>query len=309
MADRTTLGFIVAAVALAAAGPFLPKWLAYLIAVSAALALVVSGVVVLMRAGLVSFGQGLYFCLGGYAIGIGGRYLGLTDAIGLLGLGVVVSVAVAAVLGLLLTRYREIFFAMFTMAFSMILYGLISKSQALGSTDGFNIAPATLAGVRPAAEAAQLWIYWLCVALAAACGAVLNLYLRSGLGYGGDAVRGNEIRVEYLGVSAHRLVYVKYLIAAALGSLGGGLTALISGHVGPDMAYWTTSGEFVFVALLGGTSNIAAAYLAAFLFELIKTYAFEYAPYTWQMALGIVLLVIILFLPSGLWSLAARRRA
>ncbi len=306
MRDRTTLGFIAALVVLLAAGPLLPKWLAYLIAVSLGLALVVAGVVLLMRAGLVSFGQGLYFCLGGYAIGIGGKYWGLTDAIVLLLLGVLVSVAVAALLGLLLARYREIFFAMFTMAFSMILYGLISKSQALGSTDGFNVVPTTLLGFRPG-EAEQLWIYSLCVVVALASGAVLNLYLRSGMGYGADAVRENEIRVEYLGVSAHRLVYVKYLIAAVLASLGGGLTALISGHVGPDMAYWTTSGEFVFVALLGGTGNVAAAFIAAFLFELIKTYAFELAPYTWQMVLGIVLLAIILFLPQGLWSLVTRR--
>ena len=306
MRDRTTLGLLVSLVVLLAAGPVLPRWLAYLVAVSLALALVVAGVVVLMRAGLVSFGQGLYFCLGGYAIGIGGKYLGLTDAIALLALGVLVSVAVAGLLGVLLARYREIFFAMFTMAFSMILYGLISKSQALGSTDGFNIVQTTFLGVRPG-EAEQLWIYSLCVVVALAAGAVLNLYLRSGMGYGGEAVRGNEIRVEYLGVSAHRLVYVKYLIAAVLAALGGGLTALISGHVGPDMAYWTTSGEFVFVALLGGTGNVAAAFVAAFLFELIKTYAFEFAPYTWQMALGVVLLVIILFVPQGLWSLVARR--
>ncbi|PIV73253.1 MAG: branched-chain amino acid ABC transporter permease, partial [Rhodocyclales bacterium CG17_big_fil_post_rev_8_21_14_2_50_68_7] len=47
---------------------------------------------------------------------------------------------------------------------------------------------------------------------------------------------------------------------------------------------------------------------ASFLFELIKTYAFELSPYTWQMMLGVVLLAIILFLPSGLWSLVARGR-
>jgi ABC-type branched-subunit amino acid transport system permease subunit len=132
-------------------------------------------------------------------------------------------------------------------------------------------------------------------------------YLRSGMGFAGASIRENEIRVEYLGISARRLVYVKYVLAAILASLGGGLTAIGSGHVDPQMAYWTTSGEFVFIALMGGTGHVGAAFVGSILFELIRTYAFELSPYTWQMALGVALLAIILFLPKGLWSLAGKR--
>lgn len=306
--DHAVRAFLTAAAVLLVAGPFLPKWLSYIGTISLAYALVVAGVVVLMRAGLVSFGQGLYYCLGGYATGVAGKYWGLSDAFALLLFAMVVSVAVAALLGLLLARYREIFFAMFTLAFSMILYGLLSKTQALGSTDGFNVAPATFLGIKPAPENLQAWLFSLGVALAAGCAIGVHRYLRSGMGHAGDAIRENEIRVEYLGVSVYRVVYLKYVLAAALGGLGGALTGLASGHVGPDMAYWTTSGEFVFVALLGGTANVAAAFVASFLFELVKTYAFELSPYTWQMVLGVVLLAVILFLPKGLWSLVARAK-
>jgi branched-chain amino acid transport system permease protein len=305
--DPTVRAFLIAAVVLLALGPFLPKWLSYIGTISLAYALVVTGTVLLMRAGLVSFGQGLYYCLGGYAAGIAGKYWGVTDAFALLLLAVLLSVAVASVLGLLLARYREIFFAMFTMAFSMILYGLLSKTQALGSTDGFNVAHATFLGVKPG-ENLQAWLFILAVVVAMACAIGIHRYLRSGMGHAGDAIRENEIRVEYLGVSAYRVVYLKYVFAAALGGLGGGLTGLVSGHVGPEMSYWTTSGEFVFVAILGGTAHVGAAFVASFLFELLKTYAFELSPYTWQMVLGVVLLVVIIFLPKGLWSLLARAR-
>lgn len=307
-ADPSIGGFLAAGALLLALGPFLPKWLSFIGTISLAYALVVAGTVILMRAGLVSFGQGLYYCLGGYAAGVAGKYWGLTDAFLLLVLAVAVSVAMAALLGLLLARYREIFFAMFTMAFSMILYGLLSKTQALGSTDGFNVARVTFLGFRPAAESVQIWLFALAAVLGIACAIGVHRYLRSGMGHAGDAIRENEIRVEYLGVSVYRVVYLKYVLAAALGGLGGGLTGLASGHVGPEMAYWTTSGEFVFVALLGGTSHVAAAFVASFLFELIKTYAFELSPYTWQLVLGVVLLAIILFLPKGLWSLIARAK-
>ena len=69
------------------------------------------------------------------------------------------------------------------------------------------------------------------------------------------------------------------------------------------MAFWSTSGEFVFVALLGGTGHVAAPLIGALLFEAIRSFAFDLAPYTWQMILGGVLLLIIFFLPKGLWSL------
>ena len=203
---RDTTAFLVALAVLLAVGPLLPKWLAFIVAVSFAYALVVAGALLLMRAGLVSFGQGLYYCVGGYAAGVAGKYWGIDDAFAVLGLGVASSVAIAAVLGLLLARYRGIFFAMFTMAFSMILYGLLSKSQALGSTDGFNIAHASFLGYRPPDESFQLWLYSLTMGLAAGCAIFVNRYLRSGMGYAGDAIRENEIRVEYLGQSVYRII-------------------------------------------------------------------------------------------------------
>ena len=80
------------------------------------------------------------------------------------------------------------------------------------------------------------------------------------------------------------------------------------GHVDPDLAYWTTSGEFVFVAVLGGTGNVAAPILASLAFEWIKSAAYQYAPNTWQMVLGISLLLVIMFLPAGCGRYSAPRR-
>jgi branched-chain amino acid transport system permease protein len=306
MRDKSTIGLSAVLIVLLIAGPFLPAWLRFVGTVALADALVVLGLVLLMRAGIVSFGQGLYYCIGGYAAGVAGKYWGISDAFALLALGAVTSAAVAALLGVLLSRYREIFFAMFTMAFSMILYGLLSKSQALGSTDGFNVVQATFVGFKPDDASVKTWLFALSVLVAFGCAIAVQRYLRSGMGFAGEAIRENEIRVEYLGVSARRIIYYKYIIAAVLASLGGGLQAMAAGHVGPDTAYWTTSGEFVFIALLGGTMHVGAVLSAAFVFDLIKTYVFQLSPYTWQMSLGVVLLAVILFLPKGLWSLFTR---
>ena len=123
-------------------------------------------------------------------------------------------------------------------------------------------------------------------------------------------VRENEIRGEYLGYSAEKVIHIKYVFSGLVAGFGGGIMALAVGHVDPDsMANWTVSGEFVFITILSGTGRVAATYIGALVFELIRTYAFEYAPQIWQFILGGSLLVIIMFLPDGIWSLKSRLRA
>ncbi len=306
--DRTIIAVTVSLPVLLVVGAFVPDWFRFMLQVSVANGLVVLGVMLQMRAGLVSFGQGLYFCLGGYAAGMAGHFLGVTDAFVLLALGLTVSVLVAAVLGLLMARYREIFFAMLSLAFGMILYGLLVKAAVLGSTDGFNVPSVTFLGLEPTGEALRYSTYALTCVVAVAVALLLHRYLTSVMGGLGDAIRDNELRVEYLGVSVRRVVHLKYVMAAGISGLGGVLVAIAVGHVDPDMAYWTTSGEFVFVALLSGTANVAAPFVGAFLLELVRIHAFEYAPYTWQMILGGTMLLVILFLPDGLWSILAMRQ-
>ena len=84
---------------------------------------------------------------------------------------------------------------------------------------------------------------------------------------------------------------------------------LLIGHVTPeDTAYWTKSGEFVFVAILSGSSNIFAPILGSLFFEFIRTYALYYFPNTWQMIIGIILILGIIYLPDGLGSILEKFR-
>ena len=283
-------------------------WLRFLVQMSLATFLVVLGVMLQMRAGLVSFGQGLYLCLGAYVAGMAGYFWGITDVFLLLLAGTAACVLLSVVLGYLLVRYRGIFYANFSLALSMILYGLLVKAEILGSTDGFNVPPSTFLGFTPEGEILKISIFVLTCVIVYLVGVVLHRYLSSTYGYVGDAIRQNELRVEYLGASVRSLIHKKYVIAATISGIGGVLTAIAVGHVDPDLAYWTTSGEFVFVALLSGTANVMAPMIGAFLLELLRTYAFEYAPYTWQLILGLTMLMVILFLPGGIWSIVSKRR-
>ncbi|MGL4409300.1 MAG: branched-chain amino acid ABC transporter permease [Zoogloea sp.] len=293
---------------LAGAALVMPSWLMFLLTMALAKALVVLGVVIQMRAGLVSFGQAIFYCIGGYGVGMGAQSLGINDAFLLLLLGTGAALALALICGFLLTRYREIFYAMLTLALSMILYGVLVKSSALGSTDGFNVPPVSYFGWTPESGSQKLVSYLLTVALATGAGVFFHRFMVSSLGGITEAVRENEIRVEYLGLSPRWLLFANYVAAAGISAVGGGLTAMATGHIDPDMAFWTTSGEFVFIAILGGTGHVAAPFLGAIVFSVIRTFAIQEAPNTWQMTLGVVLLVLILFLPKGLWSLVAKNK-
>ncbi|MCG8377167.1 MAG: branched-chain amino acid ABC transporter permease, partial [Chlorobiales bacterium] len=182
-------------------GFFATDWLRFLIQMSLSTFLVVLGVMLQMRVGLVSFGQGLFYCLGAYSAGMAGYFWGITDAFLLLLLGTAVSVLLAVVFGFLLVRYREIFYANFSLALSMILYGLLVKAEVLGSTDGFNVPAATYFGFSPQGQASQITIFSITCLIVYLVSFVLHRYLASTFGYVGDAVRQNEIRVEYLGAS------------------------------------------------------------------------------------------------------------
>jgi branched-chain amino acid transport system permease protein len=79
--------------------------------------------------------------------------------------------------------------------------------------------------------------------------------------------------------------------------------AFTVGHIVPEYAFWIQSGEFVFVALLGGYGSVSGPLVGAIAFEFIRTYANKYAPYAWQMTLGMIMLLIILLQPGGLWAM------
>jgi ABC-type branched-subunit amino acid transport system permease subunit len=305
--DKTPFILLAGLVVLLVIGPFLPGSL-FALTMSMGRGLVVLGLMILLRTGLVSFGQGLYYCVGAYAVGSLSQFASVRNAVVLLLAGTLAATVLATLLGFLLANYRSIFFAMLTLAFSMIVYGLLVKTSTLGSTDGFNVPPAMLFGKVISGQGAHYPLFALVCVVAFVAALLTNSYLWTALGQLSSAIRDNEIRVEYMGASVRNAIHTKYVIAGALAGLGGSLTALTIGHIDPEMAYWTTSGEFVFVAILGGTGSVVAPFLGAIIFEFIRTYAYQYSPNTWQLVLGTAMMLVIIFLPAGLWSAFARLR-
>jgi branched-chain amino acid transport system permease protein len=153
-----------------------------------------------------------------------------------------------------------------------------------------------------------LALFWLVLGTCAVAAFFVVLYLRTLAGALAVPLRDNEIRIEFLGISVNRLIHLKLVVAGILAGIGGALAALVIGHVDPSMAYWTTSGGFVFITILAGAGSVAGAFVASLVFELVRSIAINLLPGTWQMILGSVLLLTILFVPEGLSSAWQRLR-
>lgn len=304
--DKVVIRFALVLLLLVVASPVLPQWALFIITIAACNGLVALGLMLFMRLGLISFGQALFFCAGGYVTGMLSMLLKISDIFVLMIASSVVSGLLAYALGFLLSKYRAIFFGLLSMAFSMILYGLLVKTEALGSTDGFNVPPASILGWVPPPDIVRTAILGVSSLMIVLALGFINGLLKSPRGLLLTAIRDNEIRAEYMGASARKTIHLIYVIAGVLAGLGGSLTAIAVGHIDPTMAFWTTSGEFIFITILGGIGSVLAPFIGALIFGIIYTVAFANSPNTWQMMIGLALITVILLLPNGLWSLGAR---
>ena len=269
--------------------------------------LAVLGVIVLIRAGQVSFGHAMFACLAGYAVAFIGRGWHL-DALLLIALGTAVAALAGAVIGVFMVRYRGIFFGMLNLAFSMVLFSVLGKFGGVtGGTDGLRFDRPTFGFAHFEREGFETALLALALVLAVLAGWLVQRYFGSVNGQALAAIKTNETRLEYLGISAKRVFWGGYVLSATLCGLGGSLFALTQGLVTPDMGYWVRSGEVVFIAILGGAGHAVGAFIGAFVFEFVKLYAAALLTGAWQMVLGLVLIVMVFVAPTGIFGLMEKR--
>jgi ABC-type branched-subunit amino acid transport system permease subunit len=268
----------------------------------------VLGIVVLLQAGQVSFGHAMFFGAGAYSAAFLGLWAGIHELATFLIVGTLVAGIFGIVIGLFVVRYREIFFGMLNLAFSMVLWSLLEKMyKYTHGADGIRVARPTLFGFSFSPTASEAMLFYVTLVLALITTVLVQRYLDSPLGHMLRAVKSNETRLEYLGVSAQRVLLFGYVVSALLGGVGGVLVAVAQQIATPEFAFWTKSGEFVFIAILGGSGHALGAFAGAMVFEAVRVYASAYLENTWQLILGIVLIVIILFAPNGIVGLFQRK--
>lgn len=295
--------------ALLALAPVFAPTTQVMLTLALAKSLAVLGIIVLLQAGQVSFGHALFYAVSAYAAAFLGRAMAGGELLLSLLLGMASAALVALLVGLFVVRYREIFFGMLNLAASMIFFSFLEKFYHItGGSDGLSVPRPTVLGFTLERAGFETLLYYGSLALVLAALMLTHRFLSSPVGQMLRAIKTNEVRLEYLGVSSRRVLLAGYVVSAALCGLGGALMASAQGIVTPEYAWWVRSGEFVFIAILGGAGSVQGALVGALAYESVKTYAAAFAADIWQLVLGVVLLAVILFAPKGMAGLLQARR-
>lgn len=301
------ISFVLACVVLALGLMF--PWSKTIVILGLCYGLASLGVALPARSGQVSFGHAMFACVAAYAVAFVAKAFPAADGLVLILAGTLISTLFAALTGLFIVRYRGIFFGMLNLAVSMVIVALLGKLYSLtGGTDGMRVdRPAFLGFVTERNEFETiLLVFTLVMSLLA--GWFYQRFIKSGSGEALLGLKSNETRLEYLGLSAHRVLWVGYVISGLFVSLSGAIFALAQGLVTPDIGSWTRSGELVFITILGGVSHSLGAFVGAAIFEAVKLTASAYMAGVWQLLLGFTLLVVIVVAPDGIIGALEKRK-
>ena len=290
-----TTSAVLAVLALLAATPYVVNVTAVLTLqeVAAFAVFAVAANLLIGQAGLVSFGQGVFFGLGAYTVTLGWEHAGLSFWEGFT-LAPVLGAAAATLIGLVALRARTLYFALITLAFSQLFYQLVEQNS--GFTGGANgvfapVVPAwmenpvdgylTLLGIAVVALTALRWIY----------ASNFGLLLR--------ASRENRARVQALGASVYRLHLLAFTVSGAFCALAGAMFVVYNQGSNAELFDWTTSGQAVLTSVIGGMFTFAGPVVGAFVYQFGHDWLVRYVS-DWQLVLGAALLLVVLARPDGL---------
>ena len=253
--------------------------------------------------GLLSFGQAGFFAVGGYVcakilLAVPSLLLGVIG-------GVLAAGVTALIIGFLCVRHTEIYFAMLTLAFGMMIHSIIWKWRSVTGGDdglvGVPRAPLEIPGVLYIEMAAlDRYYYFVLVLVVLGILAIWGV-VRSSLGLTLQSIRDSESRVTFSGLSVRKYRLIAFTIAGLAAGLAGALMVPLGRSASPAIANWTFSAEPVIATLLGGASAFAGPIVGAFLFYIIKEIVVIFTGY-WMMTLGIIVVALVLGFRGGIVS-------
>jgi branched-chain amino acid transport system permease protein len=261
-------------------------------------------------AGMLSFGHAAFFGAGAYGAGIALARFGV-GWFAAIAIGVAVSGVLALLIGALSIRSRGIYFSMVTLALAQLVYYVaFQASDWTGGENGLrgltvriiHVGPLALNFLDPVVK------YYVILAFVVAALYAISRLLNAPFGAAMEAIRENEGRALAIGYDVKRVKLVAFTLSGLVCGLAGALDALHLSIVPIDTLFYQTSGLAVMMVLLGGAGTFFGPFVGAAIFLLIEDVFSIWTPH-WQLLVGIVFILAVLFLPRGVWgTLAAWHR-
>jgi branched-chain amino acid transport system permease protein len=261
------------------------------------------------HAGIMSFGQALFFGVGAYAVALLGRDLGWAQALATLPLAALVGGLMAALLAWFLLLGRSpsvIFISIGTLTGSYAAERLVNASAYLGGRNGISGVPILMAGGHEFTEGPPF--YALALGVLVAVYLLCRYAVRSQLGLVLAGIRDEERRLAFFGYRVPLLKALVFSASGAVAGLAGGLYAYHEGFAGPVSLGMQLSTMAVLYALFGGTGTLVGAVLGTFAIEVLSLQLSDATPRFWPIMLGLLLLAVIVFRRTGLLGLVLSER-
>jgi branched-chain amino acid transport system permease protein len=259
--------------------------------------------------GLLSFGHAALFGTGAYFCGIAIVHLGL-PWYAAIALGILGGLLMAAVIGVLAIRTRGIYFAMVTMALSQCVYYLfyeaVDWTGGENGLRGINIHEISIFGLK-LDFINPLTRYYVIAAFVIAAFFVLSRILASPFGAVIEAVRENEARARASGYDVTATRLITFVLSGGFCGLAGALQALHLSIVPIEILHYDTSGIVVMIALLGGMGTFFGPMIGAAAFLMLENLVSVWTVH-WQLIVGAIFMVCVLFFPAGIWGTLIKRR-
>lgn len=252
------------------------------------------------RTGLLSFGHAAFYACGAYGLALTAIHISSAPLLGILA-GIVLAGVMALIIGFFCVRHTEIYFAMLTLAFGMMVYSLIWNVRTVtGGDDGlYGIMRTTLSlGVFKIPIMKESQYYFIVLFFFMATLASIRGIHRSPFGLVLAGIRENHVRTEFAGLAVKQYRLAAFVISGLYAGLAGALSTLLESGITPHAAHWTHSAEPVLVSLIGGmqtfTGPVAGSIIYIVLREIIQRFT-----QNWMLWFGLILLVIIMGFRGG----------
>ena len=253
--------------------------------------------------GMVSFGHAAYLGVGGYAVGVLAHY-GIFDGFLQFALAIGASALVALVIGAVSIRASGMYFIMITLAFTQMLYYLGISIAEFGGDDGMRLATRSRFPGIDLNDASAF--YYFVLALLVVVLFLGHRLVNSRFGMVIRAARSNEARTRAIGFSPYPYRLAAFVIAGAVCGLAGALLVNHTAYLTPEFMNWTRSGELMFMVILGGLGSVAGPVLGAFALLALEDLLSGWTPH-WQLILGPLLVLSVLFFRRGLAGLVSEK--
>ncbi|WP_336071093.1 branched-chain amino acid ABC transporter permease [Nitratireductor rhodophyticola] len=270
--------------------------------------------IVLGYGGMVSFGHAAFFGIGGYVVGIlyahyasgdplFGIIPGTNQLLITLPVAILVGGLVAFVVGSLSLRTSGVQFIMITLAFAQMIFFLFVSLKSYGGDDGLIIRRTNeVPGLNMRDKHT---VYYVCLTAALVFFFLLWRFVNSRFANVLQGLRQSEKRMASIGLSAYRYKLAAFVISGMGAGLAGALMANFLRFASPDMLHWTKSGELMVMVILGGVGTLFGPLAGAAVFIMLESFLASWTEY-WQLGVGIVLLVVVLYTQGGIQALFQR---